>query len=112
MCATMHANPAMQRWTIDWDEFEAALTPDVKIFGFAILIIQQAWFLAKKISHIAEVCERKNIAVVSDEIWDDIILDENIQHIPFASLDHPATKRAITFYRCIKNMEYRRTWLC
>ena len=39
---------------------------------------------------------------MSDEIWDDIILDENIQHIPFASLDHPAAKRAITFVAASK----------
>ena len=99
----MHANPAMQRWTIDWDEFEAALTPDVKIFWLCHPHNPTGMVFGKEdLLHIAEVCERKNVTVVSDEIWDDIILDENIQHIPFASLDHPATKRAITFVAASK----------
>ncbi len=99
----MHANPAMQRWTIDWDEFEAALTPDVKIFWLCHPHNPTGMVFDKEdLLHIADICERKNIAVVSDEIWDDIILDENIQHIPFASLDHPAAKRAITFVAASK----------
>ena len=59
-------------------------------------------FEKEDLLHIADMCERKNVTVVSDEIWDDIILDEGIQHIPFASLDHPAAKRAITFVAASK----------
>jgi hypothetical protein len=34
--------------------------------------------------------------VVSDEIWSDLLLDDHLRHVPFASLDHPAARRAIT----------------
>ena len=45
---------------------------------------------------IADVAERHGIAVVSDEIWADLVLDEDHPHVPFSSLDHPAAGKAIT----------------
>jgi cysteine-S-conjugate beta-lyase len=45
---------------------------------------------------IADVAERHGLTVVSDEIWCDLVLGENPPHVPFASLDHPAARRAIT----------------
>ena len=45
---------------------------------------------------IADAAERHGLTVVSDEIWCDLVLQENPPHVPFASLDHPAARRAIT----------------
>jgi cystathionine beta-lyase len=45
---------------------------------------------------VADAAERHGITVVSDEIWADLVLDEDVGHVPFASLDHPAARRAIT----------------
>jgi cystathionine beta-lyase len=45
---------------------------------------------------IADAAERHGLTVVSDEIWSDLVLEENAPHVPFASLDHPAARRAIT----------------
>ena len=44
---------------------------------------------------IADVAERHGLVVVSDEIWSDLVLD-GLAHVPFARLDHPAARRAIT----------------
>ena len=44
---------------------------------------------------IADVAERHGLVVVSDEIWSDLVLD-GLAHVPFASLDHPAARRAVT----------------
>jgi cystathionine beta-lyase len=79
-----------QRWTIDWELLEAALTPDVKIFWLCHPhnpTVQSLY--SKELLRIADLCERHRVTVVSDEIWDDLILDDDVQHIPFASLDHP-----------------------
>jgi cysteine-S-conjugate beta-lyase len=45
---------------------------------------------------LAELTHRHGITVVSDEIWADLVLDDDAGHVPFASLDHPAAQRAIT----------------
>jgi len=45
---------------------------------------------------VADTAERHGITVVSDEIWADLVLDDDAGHVPFASLDHPAARRAIT----------------
>lgn len=45
---------------------------------------------------LAELTHRHGITVVSDEIWADLVLDDDAGYVPFASLDHPAAQRAIT----------------
>jgi cysteine-S-conjugate beta-lyase len=87
-------------WAIDWTALEAALTPRTKllwlchphnptgtVFGYDDLL------------RLADVCDRHGVTVVSDEIWSDLLLDEDRggpRHVPFASLDHPAARAAIT----------------
>ena len=99
----LHADTNTQRWTIDWESLEAAMTPDVKIFWLCHPHNPTGKVITREeLLRIADLCERRGVTVVSDEIWDDIILDEDVQHIPFASLDHPAAKRAITFVAASK----------
>jgi cystathionine beta-lyase len=83
-------------WSIDWDALEAAApaarqlwlchphNPTGTVFGRAELL------------RIADVAERHGLTVVSDEIWSDLVLDAELPHVPFASLDHPAARRAVT----------------
>jgi cystathionine beta-lyase len=83
-------------WSIDCDALERAAAgaallwlchphnPTGTVFGRAELL------------RIADIAERHALTVVSDEIWSDLVLDEYLLHVPFASLDHPAARRAIT----------------
>lgn len=90
--------PLVQRpaaWEIDWEALEAAArgsrllwlchphNPTGTVFGRDVLL------------RIADVAERHSLTVVSDEIWSDLVLDDQ-PHVPFASLDHPAARRALT----------------
>jgi cystathionine beta-lyase len=83
-------------WSIDFDTLERAAAgakllwlchphnPTGTVFGRAELL------------RIADIAERHGLTVVSDEIWSDLVLDDALAHVPFASLDHPAARRAIT----------------
>ena len=85
-------------WAIDWEAVERAAAdprstlfwlchphnPTGTVFGRADLL------------RLADLAERYGLAVVSDEIWADLVLDEEAVHVPFASLNHPAARRAIT----------------
>ena len=98
----LHADVTAQRWTIDWELLEAALTPDVKIFWLCHPHNSTGKvFTLEELLRIADLCEKHGVTVVSDEIWDDLILDGS-NHIPFASLDHPVARRSITFVAASK----------
>ena len=98
----LHADVTAQRWTIDWELLEAAMTPDVKIFWLCHPHNPTGKvFTREELLRIADLCEKHGVTVVSDEIWDDLILDGS-NHIPFASLDHPAARRSITFVAASK----------
>ena len=86
------------RWTIDHDALASAVTPRSKMFWLCHphnptgTVFSRADLLA-----IAEFADRHALTVVSDEIWSDLVLDDGGGgHVPFASLDHPAARTAIT----------------
>jgi len=93
-------------WTIDWDALEAALAPE----GASPAPGGLFWlchphnptgtvFTREELLRIADLAERYDVTVVSDEIWSDLVLDPppgGSGHMPFASLDHPAARRAVT----------------
>ncbi|MEI6256044.1 MAG: PatB family C-S lyase [Planctomycetota bacterium] len=84
-------------WTIDWDALAAATTLRSKIFWLCHPHNPTGTvFSREELLRLADFAERHGLTVVSDEIWSDLLLDEKLQHIPFASLDHPAARRAIT----------------
>jgi len=84
-----------REWMIDFDALDRAAAtskllwlchphnPTGTVFSHADLL------------GIADVAERHGLVVVSDEIWSDLVLD-GLAHVPFASLDHPAARRAVT----------------
>ena len=86
-------------WAIDWDALEAAVTPRSKVFWFCHPHnpTGTVWTRAD-LERLAEFAARHSLAVVSDEIWADLVLDDKQPggHVPFASLDHPAARTAIT----------------
>lgn len=89
--------PAADTWTIDWDTLAAAITPRTKLFWLCHPHNPTGTVFSREdLLRLADLCERHGITIVSDEIWADLVLDEQLGHVPFASLDHPTAKRAIT----------------
>jgi len=83
-------------WTIDWDRLEAAVTPQSRLFWLCHPHNPTGTVFGRhELLRLADFVERHGMTMVSDEIWSDLLLD-GLPHIPFASLDHPAARRAIT----------------
>jgi cystathionine beta-lyase len=88
---------SLQTWTIDWDVLAAAVTPASKLFWLCHPHNPTGTVFGRDdLLRLAEFADRHCLTVVSDEIWSDLLLDDHLRHVPFASLDHPAARRAIT----------------
>ena len=83
-------------YEIDWEAFEAALTPETKLF---ILCNPHnpvgRVFRREELARMAEICLRRGVAICSDEIHADLIYSGQT-HIPIASLDPQAAHNSIT----------------
>jgi cystathionine beta-lyase len=82
-------------WGIDWDAFGAAARTAKLLWLCHPHNPTGTVFSRAELLRIADVAERHGLVVVSDEIWSDLVLD-GLPHVPFASLDHPAARRAVT----------------
>ena len=83
----------------DLDRLAAAVSPRTRLFWLCQPHNPTGTvFTAAELTRLAEFAARHEITVVSDEIWSDLVLDEEdgIRHVPFASLDHPRARAAIT----------------
>lgn len=89
--------PGTTAWSIDFEALEeAAGASRTKLLWLCHPHNPTGTVLSRDaLLRVADVADRHGITVVSDEIWADLVLDDD-GHVPFASLDHPAAKRAIT----------------
>ena len=90
--------PAPDAWRIDWNALEQAAGSSAAKLLWLCHPHNPTGTVWKKadLVRLADVAERHSLTVVSDEIWADLVLDDDAGHVPFASLDHPAARRAIT----------------
>ena len=98
-------NLAAGCWAIDWDGLETTLAGDTGIKLFWLCQPHNPTgtvFTRADLLRLADLAERHQVTVVSDEIWCDLVLDDTSPHIPFASLDHPAARRAISLVAASK----------
>lgn len=83
-------------YTIDWDAFENAITPETRMF---VLCNPHnpigRVFTRGELERMAEICLRHNLFICSDEIHSDLVFSE-YRHIPIASLDPEVARRTIT----------------
>lgn len=84
------------RWKIDLDALESAITSRTSL----LLLCNPhnpvgRTFRYEELAAVAEICERRDIVVCSDEIHCDLILDRE-KHIPFATLDEKVADRTLT----------------
>jgi cysteine-S-conjugate beta-lyase len=83
-------------YTINWDKFESAITPDTRMF----LLCNPhnpigRVYSREELSKMAEICLRHDLTIVSDEIHSDLIY-RGYHHTPTASLSPEIADRAIT----------------
>ncbi|MDD5175335.1 MAG: PatB family C-S lyase [Sterolibacterium sp.] len=85
------------RWEWDYAAVEAALTPATKLFLLCHPHnpVGRVW-REHELREIAELAERHDLIVCSDEIHCGLILDPQLRHQPFATLSAAAARRSIT----------------
>ncbi len=90
------ARSADGRYTIDFADFESAITEQTQLF---ILCNPHnpvgCMFTRAELEQLAEICLRRNILICSDEIHCDLIFSGQ-QHIPIAALDPEIAALTIT----------------
>ena len=85
------------RWTFDFEALEKAITEDTKLFMLCNPYNPAGTvFTRTELEKLAEICQRHNLIICSDEIHCDLILDKNKKHIPIASLSQIAENMTIT----------------
>lgn len=77
------------RWTLDFEQLEAeAADPKCKLFILCNPMNPVGTVLTEQeLQQVAEICQRHNVLLCSDEIHCDLILDNDLQHIPAGKLD-------------------------
>lgn len=85
------------RWAWDFDALEAALTSATRLFLLCHPHnpVGRAW-RSEELQRIADVAERHDLVVCSDEIHCGLVLDAGVRHQPFAALSAEAARRSIT----------------
>jgi cystathionine beta-lyase len=83
-------------YAIDWEAFEAAITPQTRLF---ILCNPHnpvgRVFRKDELERLAEICLRHDVLICSDEIHAELLFPGS-QHIPIASLDPEVARHTIT----------------
>jgi cystathionine beta-lyase len=85
-----------ERWNLDFDAMEKAVTPDTKLF---ILCsphnpVGRVW-RRDELERLLDFCERHDLILCSDEIHCDLILD-HVPFVPTLTLGERAAKRTIS----------------
>lgn len=86
-----------EKFVIDFDDFESKITDKTKLF---ILCNPhnpggKVWS-AETLRRIDEICTRRNILVISDEVHADMV-HRGHSHVPYASVSETAAQGSVTF---------------
>jgi len=84
-------------WAWDFDALEAALSPATRLFLLCHPHnpVGRLW-REDELQRIAEIAERHDLIVCSDEIHCGLVLDPQLRHRPFAAISPEAAQRSIT----------------
>lgn len=85
------------RWVADLDALERAITPRTKLLLLCSPHnpVGRAWS-REELAQLAEVAERHDLVIGSDDIHSGLVLDEERRHIPIATLSPETARRTIT----------------
>lgn len=77
--------------------FEAAIRPDTKLFILSNPHnpTGNVWS-AQELRTMGEICARHGVLVISDEIHQDLVMDPQRRHVPFASLGEDLARISLT----------------
>jgi cystathionine beta-lyase len=85
------------RWTVDMEALERAITPRTKL----LLLcnphnpVGRVW-TREELQQLADMAERHDLIIGSDDIHAGLILDEGVRHQPIATLSPETCRRTIT----------------
>lgn len=85
------------RWVADLDALERAITPRSKLLLLCSPHnpVGRVW-TRDELQQFADVAERHNLVIGSDDIHAGLILDEGTRHLPIAALSPETARRTIT----------------
>jgi len=85
------------RWMADMEALERAITPRTKLLLLCSPHnpVGRAWS-REELAQFAEVAERHDLVIGSDDIHAGLVLDEDRRHIPIATLSPETARRTIT----------------
>jgi cystathionine beta-lyase len=85
------------RWTLDFDAIEAAITPRTKLFILCNPYNPGGTVFTKaELEKLGTICAAHNITICSDEIHCDLLLDPAVQHTSIASISPEIAQQTIT----------------
>ncbi len=85
------------RWSLDFDAMEAAVTARSRVFLFCHPHNPVGTaFTRSELERFAEFCLGHDLVACSDEIHCDLILEEGAEHVPLAALSPEIADRTIT----------------
>jgi cysteine-S-conjugate beta-lyase len=85
------------RWTFDFEALENAITVDTKLFMLCNPYNPAGTvFTHKELTKLVEICQKYDLVICADEIHCDLILENNLKHIPIASLSQESENRTVT----------------
>jgi len=92
-----------ERWLLDFDALEAAITPKTKMVLFCNPHNPGGVVYTKaELEQLHEICKRHDLLICSDEIHCDLVLDEDKKHTVIANLNNDAENRTITLMAASK----------
>jgi len=93
----LERSAAGDRWGIDWDALERAVTPRTRLFYLCNPHnpLARVW-RREELARLAEFCARHNLVLCSDEIHCDLILEPSLPHVPTALLSPEIAARTVT----------------
>jgi len=93
----------IERWLLDFDALEAAITPACKMLLFCNPHNPAGTvYTHNELGRLHEICKRHDLLVCSDEIHCDLILEQGLKHTPLANLNEDASQRTITLMAASK----------
>jgi cysteine-S-conjugate beta-lyase len=94
---TFPLNLVDEKWGFDFDLLEKTVTPRSRLFMLCNPHNPVGRvFTQNELLKLAEICDKHDMIVCSDEIHCDLILDSDKQHIPLATLGKDIQDRTIT----------------
>jgi cystathionine beta-lyase len=85
------------RWTLDFETMEEKINPTCKLFMLCNPYNPAGTvFTQEELEHLSAFCLKHDLAVCSDEIHADLLLNPSAKHIPIASLSEAIAQRSIT----------------